>query len=211
VVEPGTDEPLPRRHPAGMRSRPAADRPLELLSVATLNPGKGHEILLQALATLATRPWHLTCAGSLTRHATTTDRVRAMIRRLGLEDRVSLRGELGAASLADCYHDADLFVLATLRETYGMAVAEALAYGLPVVSTTTGAIPALVGDEAGLLVTPGDVDALAGALARVTADGALRARLAAGARRAGARLRRWDQAVEEMAAALARAAGPLHG
>ena len=55
------------------------------------------------------------------------------------------------------YDRTDVFVLATLRETYGMAVAEALAHGLPVVSTSTGAIPALVGTDAGLLVAPGDV------------------------------------------------------
>lgn len=213
VVEPGTDMPLAPRHAREVRTRPQAsgDPPVRLLSVATLNPGKGHEILLQALATLDHRDWHLTCAGSLTRHPATVDRVRAAIRRLNLDDRVSLRGELDAASLADCYDNADLFVLATLRETYGMAVAEALAYGLPVVGTTTGAIAGLVGNDAGLLVPPGDADALAGALARVVGDDALRARLADGAHRARCRLRSWEQAVEEMAAALRHAAEPSHG
>ena len=71
-------------------------------------------------------------------------------------DRVSLAGDLDAPRLSDCYDRADVFVLATLQETYGMAVAEALAHGLPVVSTTTGAIPALVGDDAGSLVPPGE-------------------------------------------------------
>ena len=75
-----------------------------------------------------------------------------------------------ASALDRAYDAADVFVLATWQETYGMAVAEALARGLPIVSTTTGAIPALVGDEAGLLVRPGDVEALAGALTRVIGD-----------------------------------------
>jgi glycosyltransferase involved in cell wall biosynthesis len=88
--------------------------------------------------------------------------VRASSSELGLEDRVQLAGELDADSIADCYNTADVFVLATLQETYGMAVAEALAHGLPVVSTTTGAIPSLVGTEAGILVPPGDADALVG-------------------------------------------------
>ena len=95
---------------------------------------------------------------------------------------MSLVGELDASALEDFYDRSDLFVLATLRETYGMAVAEALAHGLPVVSTRTGAIPDLVGSDAGLLVPPGDVQALTDALSRVIGDADLRARLAAGAR-----------------------------
>jgi glycosyltransferase involved in cell wall biosynthesis len=198
VVEPGT-----ARAPLARGSGGAA---LQLLSVATLNPGKGHEILLEALAAVPAADWHLTCAGSLTRHPATVERVRAAIRRLGLEDRVTLLGELDAEALGKCYDRADVFVLATRQETYGMAVAEALARGLPVVSTTTGAIAGLVGDEAGLLAPPGDAAAFAGALARVLGDRepGLRARLAEGARRVRARLRSWEQAVAEMAAALER-------
>jgi glycosyltransferase involved in cell wall biosynthesis len=83
-----------------------------------------------------------------------------------------------------------------------MAVAEALARGLPVVSTTTGAIADLVGDDAGLLVPPGDTRALGGALGRIVRDDSLRARLAAGARRVRERLPTWERAAAEMAAAL---------
>jgi glycosyltransferase involved in cell wall biosynthesis len=85
-----------------------------------------------------------------------------------------------------------------------MAVAEALARGLPVISTATGAIPDLVGQDAGLLVPPGNTDALAGALARVIDDADLRARLAEGAKRARDRLPSWEHAFENMNAALAR-------
>jgi glycosyltransferase involved in cell wall biosynthesis len=121
---------------------------------------------------------------------------------LHLEDRITLAGELDAAELDGYYDRADVFVLATLQETYGMAVAEALARGLPVVSTTTGAIADLVGDDAGLLVPPGDTRALAGALGRIVSDDSLRARLAAGARRVRERLPTWERAAAEMAAAL---------
>jgi glycosyltransferase involved in cell wall biosynthesis len=194
VVEPGT-------MPAAL-SRGSGGKPLELLSVATLNPIKGHEILIEALSSVPRNCWHLTCAGSVTRHPETADRVRAAIRRLHLEDRITLAGELDAAELDGYYDRADVFVLATLQETYGMAVAEALARGLPVVSTTTGAIADLVGDDAGLLVPPGDTRALAGALARIVSDDSLRARLAAGARRVRERLPTWERAAAEMAAAL---------
>lgn len=196
VVEPGTARAPLARGSGGER--------LRLLSVATLNPGKGHEILLQALGAVSHRGWHLTCVGSLKRHPATVDRVRAAIGRLALDERVSLVGELDDEGLFECYDRADVFVLATLQETYGMAVAEALAHGLPVVSTTTGAIPDLVGADAGLLVPTGNAEALAGALARVLGDADLRARLAGGARRARGRLPSWEQAFGKMAAALER-------
>ena len=160
--------------------------------MATLNPIKGYEILLEALSAVPLETWHLTCAGSLTRHPATADRVRAAIRRLELDDRVTLVGELDAVKLHECYDRADVFVLATRQETYGMAVAEALARGLPVVSTTTGAIPDLVGADAGLLVPPDDIEALAGALARVIGDDRC-ARDSPRVREGAIRLRSWEQ------------------
>ena len=196
VVEPGTV-----RAPA---ARGSGGTSLQLLSVATLNPSKGHEILLEALAAVPDRDWHLTCAGSVTRHPATVARVRATLRRLELGEQVSLVGELDDASLSDQYDGADLFVLATLQETYGMAVAEALAHGLPVVSTSTGAIPDLVGDDAGLLAPPGNVGAFSTALARILTDAGLRAQLTEGARRVRVRLPSWEQASEKMAGVLGR-------
>jgi glycosyltransferase involved in cell wall biosynthesis len=199
VVEPGTD-PAPLSH--GSRTGP-----LELLTVATLNPGKGHEMLLEALATVRDSAWRLTCAGSLTRDPATAARVRTMAARLQLDDRVSFVGDLDRSALEVCYDRADVAVLATQQETYGMAIAEALAHGLPVVSTTTGAIPDLVGDDAGLLVPVGDTNALAAALARVLGDASLRARLAEGARRRRDRLPTWDAAARLMSTALINGVG----
>ena len=194
VVEPGTD-PAPVARGSG---GPA----VHLLCVATLNSGKGHDVLLSALARLPNREWRLTCAGSLTRDHATAERVRGLVHHLELDGHVTLTGELDANALAACYDAADVFVLATRRETYGMAVAEALAHGLPVVSTTTGAIPDLVGHDAGLLAPPGDVDVLAEALSRVIGDAGLRAQLAAGARQVRDRLTDWDHAAARMDAAL---------
>lgn len=199
VVEPGTD-----RAPS---ARGGGSDAVELLCVATLNPGKDHESLLLALAQ-CTGPWRLTCAGSLTRHPETANRIRALINQLGMASRVVLAGELEAEALEAAYHQSDVFTLATRRETYGMAIAEALARGLPVVSTTTGAIPDLVGNSAGILVTPGDRVGLAGALARVIDNGGLRARLKDGAMRVRDHLPTWDAAAAGMAAALERLEPP---
>ncbi len=204
VVEPGTDPAPLARKPGrdGLHGDRLPCAPLHLACVATLNPGKGHEILFKALAPLRHRDWRLSCAGSTTRHPATTERLRGLLRAERLEGMVALVGELDATGLAELYDESDVFVLATLRETYGMAVAEALARGLPVVGTTTGALPELVGDVAGLLVPPGNVDALREALGTVLDDAELRGRLAAGARGVRARLSTWEQAAVRMAEAL---------
>lgn len=82
------------------------------------------------------------------------------------------------------YREADLFVLPSLHEGYGMVFAEAMAHGLPIIATAAGAIPETVPREAGLVVRPGDAAALARALRRVIAEPALAVRLAAGSRAA---------------------------
>jgi glycosyltransferase involved in cell wall biosynthesis len=195
IVEPGTD-----RAPIARGSR--LDEPLELLCVATLNQIKGHELLLESLSDLEKTDWRLTCVGSLTRDPVTTSRVRDTVVRLGLRDRVNFTGELSGDQLEARYASADVFVLATRQETFGMAVAEALAHGIPVVATATGAVQNLVADDAGLVVPVGDRQALASALREVLGNADLRARLAAGACRTRARLRTWDQAATEMARGL---------
>jgi glycosyltransferase involved in cell wall biosynthesis len=175
---------------------------LSLLCVATLIPRKGHAVLIEALRGLQDRAWTLHCVGSLTQHADTASAVRLAIAEHGLGDRVRLHGEVPAGVLESMYGQADAVVLPSYFEGYGMALAEALARGLPVVSTTAGAIPDTVPSNAGVLVPPGDAVALRAALAALLDAPALRARLAAGARAARAVLPTWHQAVARFAAAL---------
>lgn len=208
VVRPGTAHaPLAR----GTRGTAAvvADAPVELLTVATLTPRKGHDVLAEALARLPGRSWRLTCAGSTTMSPSTTSAFTAAVTRHGLADRVTLAGDLDEAALGRAYHRADVFVLPTRHEGYGMAVAEAVARGLPVVSTPTGAIPDLVDGASGVLVPFDDPSALAAALDRLVSDDDWRARLAAGARDRRGALPRWPDAARQMAAALVRFAA--HG
>jgi glycosyltransferase involved in cell wall biosynthesis len=193
VVEPGTDEaPVARR---------ARGDELEMLCVATLIPRKGHDLLFEALSTLPPR-WHLSCAGSLTRSPETVAGLRAQLHALGLEQRIALVGEVHERALRQLYAAADLFVLPTRYEGYGMAVAEALAHGLPVVSTRAGAIPELVGLHAGLLVDADDVDQLRAALERVLNEPGLLSRLATGAERVRSTLPRWQDCCARMSRVL---------
>jgi glycosyltransferase involved in cell wall biosynthesis len=194
VVEPGTD--------AAPLARGSGGAAPVLLAVATLTPRKGHALLVGALAGLRERAWRLECVGSDQRDAATAGGLREQVGALGLAGRIALRGEAGPEALAAAYDRADLFVSPSLYEGYGMALAEALARGLPVVATRTGAAETLLGEDAGLLVPPGDIAELRAALARMLDDPGLRRRCAEGAARARARLPRWHEACARFAQAL---------
>jgi glycosyltransferase involved in cell wall biosynthesis len=195
VVEPGTDRaPLAHGSTGG---------PLHLVCVASLVPRKGHDVLFRALAAIPFRGWRLTCVGSVDRPGAMADQLRTLARALDLEDHIAFVGEADGSRLQAYYASADVFVLPTLYEGYGMVVAEALAHGLPIISTRTGAIAELVGEQAGILVSPGDVKALAKALAQVLDDNdangvPVRERLARGARQVRDTLPTWDEAVRRM-------------
>ncbi len=150
---------------------------------------------------MAALPWRLRCAGGDLDPATAAG-VRNLAVELRLAGRIEFPGQLDAAALAVEYQRADLFVLPSYHEGYGMALAEALARGLPIISTTAGAIPDTVPAEAGLLVPPGDEAALAEALARVMTEPGLRERLMAGARVARRALPDWPTTSARFAAAL---------
>jgi glycosyltransferase involved in cell wall biosynthesis len=195
VVEPGTD-PAPLSRGSGGQVR-------NLLCVASLVPRKGHDTLFRAVARLPRSDWLLTCVGSRYHSPATVRRLCAYIAEQALEDYVRLVGQVDAATLADAFDRADVFVLPTRYEGYGMAVAEALAHGVPVISTPTGAIDELIGRDAGILVPPGDADALTAALWRVLDDEAFRQRLRDGARRMRSRLPSWSDQVDRMADVLA--------
>lgn len=194
VVEPGT-EPAPLAAGSGAGA-------LSLLCVATVTPRKGHALLIEALAGLKDRRWTLHCAGSLVMDAACAAALTQAIEAHGLGERVVLHGEQDEAGLCALYARADAFVLPSFHEGYGMALADALAHGLPVISTTAGAIPDTVPADAGVLVPPGDGIALRAALQRLMDDAGLRAQLGAGARVARSRLPTWSQSSARFAAAL---------
>jgi glycosyltransferase involved in cell wall biosynthesis len=163
-----------------------------LLAVGAVVPRKGYDVLIDALATLADLDWRLVIAGDRTRDGATADAVAAHIAALGLRARVSMRGAVGDDELARLHSEADVFVLASRHEGYGMAFAEAINHGLPVVGTRAGAIPETVPAGAGVLVEPDDAPALAAALRIMIANADARETYAAAARAAAKQLPRWD-------------------
>jgi glycosyltransferase involved in cell wall biosynthesis len=176
VVEPGTDrvKVAPRRSGAEVT----------LLAIGAVVPRKGYDVLVAALAAIKYLSWRLIIAGDCARSPTTMRQLEADILRLGLSSRISFRGALARRELDALYASADMFVLPSRFEGYGMAYAEAISHGLPVVATTAGAIPETVPANAGVLVSPDDVEALAAALRLLIETPHQRQRLAAAARAA---------------------------
>ena len=201
VARPGTE---PIRPADGQHG----GNPPQLLCAGSVIPRKGQDVLIRALARLAHLAWRATCVGSLSRDTTYAGAVQSQARASGLGDRVRFAGECDAATLDGYYRASSVFVLPSYYEGYGMVLTEALSHGLPVVSTTGGAIPDTVPSDAALLVPPGDDAALADALTSLLAEtdsGAAtrrRAALAAAARRYAATLPDWDQAASAFADAI---------
>jgi glycosyltransferase involved in cell wall biosynthesis len=141
----------------------------QLLCVAAVTPHKGHDLLAEALARLTDLPWSLECVGPLTRDPDFVDQLRKRTYDYGLADRMRFVGARSRRDVAARYARADLFVLASRGETYGMVVTEALARGIPVVATGGRGLPEAMGRAPdgslpGILVEPDDPTALAAAL-----------------------------------------------
>jgi glycosyltransferase involved in cell wall biosynthesis len=173
-----------------------------ILSVGTLTPRKGFDVLVEALAAIRDLDWTCTIAGSADRHPPTTLALKAAIIAHGLDGRVTIAGEVPARELDDLYRRADIFALASRYEGYGMVFAEALSRGLPIVACDAGAIPDTVPAETGILARPDDPEGFSAALRRLIADVALRRRMADAAWAHAARLPRWRDAARLIADAM---------
>jgi glycosyltransferase involved in cell wall biosynthesis len=190
VVPPGRDV-------AALADGPALDlrngRRAAFLTVANWLPQKGILELLEAFARLPADVGTLHLAGDESAAAGYAARVRSRLQEGDLDGRVVVHGPLAPEDVAALYQAADVFVLPAARESYGTVWGEAAAFGLPVVGWRAGNVPHLVEDEReGLLVEPGDLEALSGALTRLAIDPEMRARLGAAAKRRALARPTWE-------------------
>ena len=195
VARPAVDRPSPSPHLRG------ASGDVHLLAVGSITPRKGYDVLMDALGSLKDLGWHLTIVGD-TRSDAAFARLMADIVRLDLRERVALTGGADRTRLEELYASADVFVLASLFEGYGMVFGEAIAHGLPVVATRVGAAQDIVPADAGLLVPPGDAGAFRHALRQVIAQADMRSAMAAAARKGATRLPQWPDSAMQFARVL---------
>lgn len=199
VVEPGT---------APATTTRGSDGPgVCLFALGAVVPRKGHDVLIEALGRLGRREWQCRIAGNRNRMPEWARGLDARAGELGIARHIEWLGEVDEAGLEAAWQDVDALVLASHYEGYGMVVAEALVRGLPVVTTTGGALVETLPEGCGWSVAPGDPDALARALAELIDRPGRRASRARAARQAGAGLPDWNvqarrlsEVVEELGA-----------
>jgi glycosyltransferase involved in cell wall biosynthesis len=197
VARPGVDR-------VDAPARPVRGR---LICVGSIGRHKGQDLLVEALAELGDLDWHCVLAGSLDRDPDFVGQLQARISRLGYGHRVQLAGVLTGAALSHAYTTADLLIAPSRAETYGMAVTEALAHGVPVMAAEVGGLSEALGTSTdatrpGELIPSGDPAALAAAIQHWLGDERYRRRLRAAARTRRSTLPAWEQTTHEIATAL---------
>jgi glycosyltransferase involved in cell wall biosynthesis len=185
---PGTD-PVP--------FAPCHGDPIRLLTVATLTQRKGHDVLINSLASLKSLNWQARFVGGRDFDPDWAKSLEQQVMTLELSDRIHFTGSVDDTQAE--YQLADVFVLPSRFEGYGMVFAEALAAGLPVIAARAGAVPQVVPEAAGLLIPPDDTLALTEALQKVVSNEPFRRNLQAGARQAASALASWTDTAKLVA------------
>jgi glycosyltransferase involved in cell wall biosynthesis len=182
---------IQRFEPAGL---PQVVDVLKLLSVGAVIERKGYHILLDALSGLRDLRWQLDIVGDLDRAPDYVSRLQARIAAAGLSDRIVLRGGISASELEACWQSAHGYVTASVHEGYGMAIAEAIARGIPTVTSHAGAVGEWLDPNAALIVPSGAREALRDAIGRVLTEPLLRSELRAAALAQARKFPSWSDA-----------------
>lgn len=184
----------------GPRDLPHEDTGPNILSVGLLARRKGHDVLIRALALIADLDWHTRIVGK-THDPAIAAELATLIDNHRLQGRVELVGELSDEALSAAYRTAHIFALATRHEGYGMALAEALIHGLPIVTCAAGAVPGTVGGAA-LLAPPDNPKVFAQHLRSLLTSATARVDFGARARASGRVLPSWAETAAVMAGVL---------
>lgn len=168
----------------------------QLLTVATLTKRKGHDVLINALAKISHLEWQATFIGGMEFDPQWVMHLQELVKKTELENRISFAGNV--ENIATEFLNASVFVLPSHFEGYGMAFAEALSFGLPIIAANTGAVPDLVPQSAGILVPPNDATALANALEEILGNPEHHRQLQAGAQIAAQTLPTWDDCAKNV-------------
>jgi glycosyltransferase involved in cell wall biosynthesis len=163
---------------AAPKARKPLSRPLTIGFIGRMLPGKGLNVLADALAKLQSEPWQLLVVGD----GPEREGFERRLTEAGLRNRAEFTGAINFAQVPEYFHEMDLMVIPTettkrIREQFGRVIVEAMASGVPVIGSTCGAIPEVIGD-AGLVFPEGDADACAAGLRQLLLDEALRERIA---------------------------------
>ncbi len=180
-------------------AREPGHRPM-LLCVGALTERKGQETILKACSLLGRKDFRLVLAGSAEEEPEYAARVVGMASSESLSGVVSIRGYLGRTELCKLLEEADILVHAAPWEAFGMAIAEAMRAGLPVIASMGGAVTELVNSGVeGLLYEPGDAVSLSGHMASLLDDEQMRLRLGSAARKRAESFYTWEKTCEEFA------------
>ncbi len=201
VAKPGND-PVPP-------SRGSGEAALHLLAVGSVVPRKGYDVLVAALSELKDLSWRLSIVGDPSRDPACSEALDRDIARFDLGSRIERLGAVSQRTLAALYGRTDLFVLPSRFEGYGMAFADAIAFGVPVIAARSGAIPETIPAQASILVPPDDIAALASVLRRLIENQAEREELRAQARAAARALPSWRESADIVARAIGMSANGM--
>ncbi|KZL25206.1 MULTISPECIES: glycosyltransferase family 4 protein [unclassified Pseudovibrio] len=199
IVLPGIDR------PTVSESAPTSNDTLatpKLLCVGSLVPRKGQLHLVEALGQLKHLDWHLDLIGETRFDPEYASQVRSQIKKHDLTERIRVHGGIPKAELTGFYQSADLFVLPTYYEGYGMAFAEAMSFGLPIIASGEGAVASTVPPTAGFHVGAGDPLALGKAIKTLLQNKELRSQLSTGALAAARALPDWNDSAKAFACTL---------
>lgn len=194
-------------------AKPGADKasiakgsqPPRIVAVAALLPNKCQTLLVEALSRVQDLAWTAALIGSHDADPSYAAGVRAAVERYGLENRIRITGELSGDALEDQWHRADLSVLISRSESFGMVVTESLAHGVPVlVRKGTGAVEALGDTGAGAALDLSDPNTLSETLRHWLTDPAQQQAWHNNALQARERLQNWDTAAATVLEALER-------